>query len=306
MGPGKARAMSLRERQEPVAVPGEQKVAQTGHEATSRTALELTSYGLTLNQARIYVFLLTYGASPARMISRSLDLHRVDVYRKVRELEELGVLEMYLDSPKRYGAVEPKNALSALLQRQEQKLQAFRQSSEETIVKLNALKDSLIQPSAYRKDILATAPSYKLVLGRKSYYSEVARLVRKANKEVLRIVSAGGLVRTFPSGLYDEYVKAHRKGLSLRMISEINPRNAPYARRLAKVVHLRHLDDVHMRFTVVDRSVAVLGARFNEDSMSLEASEDSYLILEDPKFAEAYCFLFEHVWSAARELKAPR
>ena len=81
------------------------------NEEYSKLILELSAYGLSLNQAKVYLFLLTNGITSARPIATSLGLHRVEVYRKLRELEELGLVEIYLSSPKRYSATEPKEAL---------------------------------------------------------------------------------------------------------------------------------------------------------------------------------------------------
>ncbi|MDG6957913.1 MAG: hypothetical protein JRN55_04020, partial [Nitrososphaerota archaeon] len=88
-------------------------------------AAGLLSCGLTLNQARVYVYLVLKGASPVIAISRDLGLHRVEVYRKLKDLDGAGLLETYLDDPKRYAAVEPSVASTLLLRRQEERLSVF-------------------------------------------------------------------------------------------------------------------------------------------------------------------------------------
>jgi len=274
--------------------------SEEADEQISRLANELTSCGLTLNQARIYVYLLAKGTSPVRDISKGLALHRVDVYRKLRELENLGLLEEYLSSPKRYMAVDPKDAVPALLHRQEQTLALYRKRIGDSFTKLDRLRDSRLNQRAPQWDAQGAESFYKMVTGRRRYYDEMRRMIRGAKTEVLRIVSSGGITRTFLAGIDKEYALAQSRGVSIRMISEINSQNRRYARRLSRVVQLKHLDGIRLRFTVVDRAESIISARFDETSQSLDSVEDRYIVFKDPKLADCFQFFFEHVWKDAK------
>lgn len=237
---------------------------------------------------------------PAGRISRLLGLHRVEVYRKLRELEELGLVELYLSSPKRYGATEPKEALSTMLRRQEQRLKTFKERSAELIRGLDKLRTKAgVRPKIGESERQSES-SYKLVLGQSRYVNELRERIRGAHREVLRIVSAGGVIRTFLAGLDEAYTNAKMRGISIRMITEVTPRNRSYVKKLSKAVQIRHLDGVRLRFTVVDRLIAILAAKFDENSMSINAPDNSYLVFEDQKLAEAFCFFFEHLWTDAK------
>ena len=270
-------------------------------EESSRLISELSSYGVTVNQAKIYIFLLANGATPARRISEMLGLHRVDVYRKLKEMEGSGLVELHLSSPNRYVATSPKGALSLLLQNQEQKLRFFKQKSATLAGRLDKLRNNIaIQPRIGTGG--EDGSTYKLVLGQKRYIYELRKQLRGSRQEVLRIVSAGGVVRTFLAGMDKAYLEAKQRGVSLRMITEVTPQNRMYVRRLSRTVRIRHLEGVHLRFVVVDGSVAIIGAKFDENSMSLNATDNSYLVFKDQKLAEAFRFFFEHLWNGARPL----
>lgn len=273
--------------------------------AFSTLVIQLTGYGLTLNEARVYLYLLRAGSSPARGISKSLGLHRVEVYRKLRALEELGLVELYLDSPTRYNPVEPNSAISTLLHRQEQKLNAFRKRSSSLVGRLRQLRvPTGVQPG--RRNDRDAGGTYKLVVGQPRYINELRRLIEGAQHEVLRIISAGGVIRTFMADMDETYLRASARGVSVRMITEVNSQNTKYVKRLSKGVRIRHLDAVRLRFTVIDNSVAVLAARFDENAMTLDDPTNSYLVFNDPKLAEAFCFFFEHLWSAAKPFSQGR
>jgi sugar-specific transcriptional regulator TrmB len=279
--------------------PGEDKDHWSADEQFLSAASELESYGLRLNQARIYLFLLVEGASTARMLSTQLKLHRVDVYRNLRELAEMGILEVHLKNPRTYASVDHRSAVATLVSRREEGVLALRGRSKDMIARIGALHSSL------RSHPLAPAwstPDYKLVVGRSRYYSEMKETIRDARKEVLKIISAGGVTRAFYNGLAREYANAKSRGVPVRMIAEVKPANLKYAKRLAKIVTLRHLSDIHLRFTVVDGSVTFLSASPSPMSMSLESPIDTYLMLEDPRLAEALRSFFEHLWKIAKPL----
>ncbi|MDG7007238.1 MAG: TrmB family transcriptional regulator [Nitrososphaerota archaeon] len=264
-------------------------------------ALQLLPCGLTLNEARVYVYLLLRGPSPVKAISRGIGLHRVEVYRKLSALDGAGLLETYLDRPKRYAAVDPRVASSVLLREQESRLATFRRESEGVFARLDKLRYS----GGSRRES-ASGPSegtYRFVRGRRKYYDEMGGLVRRAEKEILRIVSPGGVTRTFMAGIDGEYRRAKARGVAIRVICEVSERNRTYARRLSRIVQLKHLDGVRLRFTLVDGSVTMLGAKFDEASQSLDSAGDSYIVFEDPRLSEAFRMFFEHLWRDARAVR---
>ncbi|MDG6917480.1 MAG: hypothetical protein JRM85_07820 [Nitrososphaerota archaeon] len=263
-------------------------------------AAGLVTCGLTLNQAKVYVYLLLRGPSTVHAISRDLGVHRVEVYRKVRDLDGLGLIETYLEDPKRYAAVEPSVASSVLLRRQEERLSAFESDLKEAFSKLESARRAL-GPQLERQRGPGEG-SYRFVRGRRRYYKEMAALARGAKTEILRIVSPGGVARTVIAGLDREYEEARRRGVETRMICEVDRRNRAYAKRLSKVVQLKHLSGVRLRFTVVDRSVTMLGAKFDETSQSLDSAVDSYIVFDDPGLSEAFRMFFEHLWADAESV----
>lgn len=266
-------------------------------ERFSKLYIELAMLGLRINQAKIYLYLLGCPNSTVRTMSRELGLHRVDVYRTLHELEDFGMIESAIGVPRSYSAITAKTAISALLQTHEQRMQNLRLNSIPIIRRLNEYANS---NSNMTSESTVQDRSYRVVTGRKRYYKEVKAVIRDAKTEVLRILSPTGLIRTFTSGMFDEYVKARGRGVSLRMLSQINSQNKHYAKRLSKVVKLRQIDNVHLRFLVADNSISVISAKFDEKSLSLNAIEDSYLLIRDSKMAECFSYFFAQLWANAR------
>ena len=250
---------------------------------------------MSLNQSRVYLYLLVKGSISARNISKDLGLHRVDVYRKLRDLQNMGIVEMYLGSPKTYVALEPKTALAKLLDKMEAKLGDLRMTSE-------SLKDKLeefqLEHSNSSKETLYAdihESYYRVGHGTERYYAEIGRMIRKAKKEVLTVVSAQGVKQIFKTNLLNQYKEASNKGVALKFITEIGANNAGYVRRLTKLYQTRVLEAVHLRFVVADSSVAVLRWQI-EPLTKLTNQDDNFFVINDSKFALSIYLFFEDLW----------
>ncbi|MEM0118036.1 MAG: helix-turn-helix domain-containing protein [Conexivisphaerales archaeon] len=259
---------------------------------------DLTLYGLTANQAKLYLHLLRNKPAGAREISRALNVHRVDVYRRLRELEELGIIEVHLDFPKKFTAIDPKTAIESLIQRNKSKVNELEQAKTDLQRRLNEVGKLVRLQSP--NDVYSSQESfYKFTKGTTQYFAEIARLFKSARHEILKISSANGLRRATAMGLYKYYLRAYERGVKIRLITDVVPENRHYAQMFAKVTELRHISDVHFRFTIADRSVVLLSAKYDDKKIIPSSGYDNYFLFRDTTFASALCFIFERLWEGA-------
>jgi sugar-specific transcriptional regulator TrmB len=81
----------------------------------------LTSLGLTILQAKVYLALVKSGSSTIREISKTSDVARQDLYRITSELQKLGLVERVIANPTEFRAIELTGGISILLQRVHEK-----------------------------------------------------------------------------------------------------------------------------------------------------------------------------------------
>jgi len=79
---------------------------------------ELSKYGLTEIQAKSYCSLLRLGKTSAMEIAKALSVHRSEVYRVLRQLEEKGIVTEHSGRPILFTPAPPEEALDILLQEQ--------------------------------------------------------------------------------------------------------------------------------------------------------------------------------------------
>lgn len=261
---------------------------------------ELRNYGISEGQAELYIYLLGKEPTNVRTILNELSLHRVDIYRKLRELEGLGLVQVHLGSPMTFSAVSPALALDGLIQRLGSQVMKLKQSArglERRLIEYTQAHNfSASQPSSNTSD----RQMYRLVVGRESYYNEMHSAFRNARVEILRIISGSSFKRSFILGFSEDYLKAKLQGVKIRIISEINSASFSEAKKLSKLAEIRHVDNINLRFSIIDRQRTIFG-RLADNDEKARTDADSCLISDDTKFAEASRFFFEHLWNESSD-----
>ncbi len=75
----------------------------------------LSDFGLTLNQAKVYVTIAKLGIASISQVSKASKVRREDVYRMLPRLQELGLIEKILDRPAKIRATPAEDGLSILI-----------------------------------------------------------------------------------------------------------------------------------------------------------------------------------------------
>ena len=84
---------------------------------------ELTSFGLTGNEAKVYLSLLQLSKASAAEIAKLANIPRQEVYRVLPRLEKIGLVEVIIDKPTKYLAISPHDVLNHLIGLQKETLE---------------------------------------------------------------------------------------------------------------------------------------------------------------------------------------
>lgn len=276
---------------------------------TDDTIDRLKSLGLDTAQARLYVSTLKFGPASVKDLAARSGMHVATTYRKMKELLQLDLVEERLGSPNLYTARDPSEALGRLLERAEAnlKLKCYQANEAET-----SLLEMAGRKPAGAEGASSPKVSYRLVMGRDALYRISRRMKEEATKEILLIVPAKGIRRLVREGYLDEIINGVRRGVAIRMVTEITDANMLEGTELADLIELRHYPRISFRLGIYDRAKCHIGAAYDDDPSS-DGSNDIYLIIEDAALAKSMVPLFEGIWeksvpaaSVLKRLKAAR
>ncbi|MCL4518296.1 MAG: hypothetical protein M1587_03775 [Thaumarchaeota archaeon] len=250
----------------------------------------LTEFGLTPLQARVFVLLEGSDGLSTSEISKMINVHRSDIYRALKRSSRVGIIEVSVGNPTRYFAIEPTKAVRLLLDERRDELMTLESKTDALTAWLESQKDSGHIFSNQEDDYPST---FRLVRG-SAVNPRVIDSIQSARSEIIKVVSATALRRHYIE--FSEHEKqASARGITVRMLTEIQPSNFRVAKSYSECVHLRHVAnlDNSLRYLVIDGSELLLAGTVN----SKEEPDRSVLSTRNIVLVRGCTSYFEEMWS---------
>ena len=101
-----------------------------GHELMLKT---LATLGLKETDSDIYLLLAKEGPQLGRNIGKALNLHKQQLYRSLKRLQDKGMVSSTLERPARFSAVTLEKVLEFLIETSKEQALALQESKEELL-----------------------------------------------------------------------------------------------------------------------------------------------------------------------------
>lgn len=263
---------------------------------------ELMSFGLTGNEAKVYLALLQLKQANARAIAKLSDLPRQEIYRVLPNLEKLGMVEVIIDKPTKFLAIPPEEVLSELIKCQQEsftrqiaKLHEKKNTLEMKLKKLEGRSAGLVQPEPIH---------FALISGRHLVNEKIQEMLRNAKSDVLWMSPKMEIRRAI---IYDRdkmLRQCAKRNVKIRILTEINEKNVKEVDELSKFCEIRHAPGVTTLITIVDDKELIVGSAVHT-SNSLTSSELMHeLWTNDSNHIRVMKDFFEKVWSDSVQTKS--
>ncbi len=252
---------------------------------------DLTKFGLTPLQAKVYIRLVMLGPSYAKDLGATIGINRVDTYRILRGLRKRGLLEILISEPSKYVAVDSSTAIEILISEREKQVSSLKQQVPKIVEWLDSVSNSEKSVGLETDDSSVT--HFKLKYGIQMVDS-LRRLARKSEKEILKIWSAPGLVFHSDEGLLADFQKAAQRGIEIRGLVEINDENVDDIRYLSKFAAIRSAKDLSttLRYTIADRKEVLV----NATQAPLEQAGVMAFWTDNPAIVHGFVEDFDRKW----------
>lgn len=244
----------------------------------AETVKVLHFLGLSEYEARVYVSLVTEGASEARKLSVKCGVPRTKVYTTLKKLIERGLVFELPDEPRKFAPGSPAKAFETYLLHLESETHTRVASLTESRQAVSLLEE------AYKKKRSNVSPQREevwIVRGRSEILEKIKEMMSRAQKRVTLVTMEGGFVLFYKTvgRLLDKIVDS---GVKVWIGTSINSHNRHLARELNYVCKVRNIS-VHspLLYLCIDDREFLL-ADIKPDGLNSEPEEDFGVISRNP------------------------
>ncbi|MCS7096146.1 MAG: MarR family transcriptional regulator [Candidatus Bathyarchaeota archaeon] len=256
----------------------------------------LQDYGLTRTQAEILIHLTRLGPSSIGAIAKSLKTNRMNVYRNLKRMEGLGLIEAAPGRPIKYTAVPVDRAFSLLIS-----------SAKTKVSELEAKYPLIVE--AFSKIFQLHRPEqsfeakFRIHSGRRSIYAVITRMLESSKREVLFLTTPNDLICLSFFGFEDVLKGCKSRRVKVKVLTNITSEKvANILKGFTKYAIIKHSDfPIKTRLLIVDEREALTSLTVDE-SISLESELDSGFWADSPQYAQSVRAFFNLVWRSSNDI----
>jgi sugar-specific transcriptional regulator TrmB len=262
-----------------------------------QNAETLSSFGMTVKQAKVYLALVYHGTAAVGEISRLSKVRREEVYRILPKLEKMGLIEKTLSTPVKLKATSVENALSILIRNEEE-------NAKNRITELIAKKEEFLAHyrTSGKETKIGNGEQFSLTAEKAVALNKINGLIDNVQTVAEYVASREKMVQ-FVKYFSESLNVAVDRGVKLRLIS-CPPKGEDELRSIInqvfadkKSVSVRYLESLPNHFLVVDNKEVLVAT-----SVAGYLADNPLLWSNNLPHVMVYKKLFEDLWDSSVEL----
>lgn len=241
----------------------------------------LVKMGLTPDESKSYIFLLSNGTATAEHIASGINISPTVVYRLMKGLSVKGfIISIGTKRPIKFQAILPSVAIKAFAIKKQKELEKLSLNSIDQLNSQTPIKEN---------------NQIEVLTGQKQFFSKYVELAKDAKEEIL-IISIGEEVP-------DEIKLVNRdmleKNVRIKfLVSKYDETNHSLLDSWKKMgISIKYLPDSGYHMVVIDGIKSILAT-----SNPKETTERVAMVINNPRLSQAFKDYFFFTWKKAKEI----
>ncbi len=258
----------------------------------------LIDFGLTRNQAKVYVAIARLRLASVGQISKASKVRREDVYRILPKLEKMGLAERLLGKPTKIRATPVEEALSILIKHEED-------TAREKVSALKAKTETFLMQFARAPRLEVEEKAHFVLLSnRESIIGKTVPMIKNARRNIDLVCSRNKLMQ-FIHEFAEQMTEAGKKNVKIRIVSEMPEHKDSIPRVIEEQtspgisLDLRYSDPQSGHYMIVDYEEALIST-----TSTGNLAENPLLWTNSSSLVGVFQRSFENVWHNATSWKA--
>ena len=157
---------------------------------------ELSKFGLTSNQSKVYIFLGKYGSKTAPEVCKALKLPRTETYHLLSTLQNKGIVSATFQHPIKFSATPLNKAIWSLVSAEKERVNTL-EKQEDSIVELwNTIPE-------FNAIIEEKEEKFQMLQGSNQIHSKIKEMIRNTKSEFLVLGSEKDFLKFYHSNFFE-------------------------------------------------------------------------------------------------------
>ena len=250
----------------------------------------LLEFGLTQNQARVYLFLSKNTSKSAPEISKSLKIPRTETYHLLNGLQSKGITIAAFGKPTKFQAVPFDKSINILVSNERTRLDELEKQSLYMISQWNMIPDTETNVALIKEN------RFQIVQGKVSIVGKLNQLINSAKKDVYLLGSEKDFMKFYHTDFIDS-LKSTNSNLKILMSTN---NNSPFIIDELPANCIKRFEDSlgeNLWFLIKDCEEIFFFIKNGENSEMIAVWTDSKTMLNSMKL------LFNMIWKKADQFE---
>src|SRR6266850_4256087 len=158
---------------------------------------ELSQFGLTANQSKVFLFLEKYGPNTATQVSKTLKVPRTETYHLLTHLQNKGIVSATFQHPIKFSALALDKAMGVLINTEKERVKTL-ENQEKSLVDLwNTIPNFKIDQNDSKEG------KFQILQGINQMSGKINEMITKTKNELLILGSEKDFMKFYHSGFLE-------------------------------------------------------------------------------------------------------
>ena len=253
----------------------------------------LADYGLTEEEARVYVGVLRIGTGKVSEISHFTNTDRVKGYKILENLRSEGYVTSTLSSPILFSANDPKTTFDTILTKKKSGIQRLEKNQSRLIENLEKLKGH---------SVVSNLPKLSVISGRDNIYNEIKKIIDETKDEMYLVTSTSDLIRMYYTDIPAAIKKALKRKVEIKLMTEFEVSDKTDCVKNLGLNYFK-VAKLPSQGRIVCNSSQIIMSGYTSKTSRIHASDDSALVTNSDEITSNMQSLCKFMWKMGGEVK---